>query len=187
MRTHRNINAARRLFRKRLMLKRINAESRSFSKAASRRFGRSGFDRRSRTFSDPWSFRRVEPLVRRAGFDGRPLDGSTVRWNGRLVYVVSRADPMSLQSVDRPERSMLVELWRRVSAEIAKYRTSDLFSPTELRTIEALWLEGVSLRALARREGLAQGQPDAEPREHGEPDIAPGAAGHLFRVAFRAR
>lgn len=50
---------------------------------------------------------------------------------------------------------MLVELWRRVSAEIARYRMSGLFSPKELRTIEALWLEGMSLRALARREGVA--------------------------------
>lgn len=50
---------------------------------------------------------------------------------------------------------MLVELLRRVSAEIARYRMSNLLSLKELRTIEALWLEGISLRALARREAVA--------------------------------
>ena len=39
----------------------------------------------------------------------------------------------------------------------------------------------------APRQGSSQGQPDAEPREHGEPDVAPGAAGDLLRAPLRAR
>jgi hypothetical protein len=77
-----------------------------------------------------------------------------VRWNGRLVYVVSLSSSHLSGSAHRPERSMLTELRRRVSAEIAKYRITGLFSPGELRLIEALWLEGISMRALAQREGV---------------------------------
>lgn len=78
-----------------------------------------------------------------------------MKWNGRLVTIVAISDLLVPQPVRVPERSMLAELWRRVSAEIARYRMSDLFSLKELRTIEALWLEGISLRALARRERVA--------------------------------
>ena len=78
-----------------------------------------------------------------------------MRWNGRLVYLVSVPDPLIPRFTDRPERSMLAELLRRVSAEIARYRMSNLFTSKELVTIEALWREGISLHALARREGVA--------------------------------
>lgn len=71
------------------------------------------------------------------------------------VYMVFASDPLVPQSVHPPERSMLAELSRRVSAEVARYRMSKLFSLKELTTIEALWIEGISLRALARREGVA--------------------------------
>jgi DNA-binding MarR family transcriptional regulator len=50
---------------------------------------------------------------------------------------------------------MLLELRRRVAAEIARYRLSGEFTATEIRTIEALWQEGVGLRELARRESVA--------------------------------
>ena len=50
---------------------------------------------------------------------------------------------------------MLASLRRRVAAEVAKYRMSGLFSPKEIRTIDALWQDGMSLRELARREGVA--------------------------------
>lgn len=53
------------------------------------------------------------------------------------------------------EPSMLVDLRRRVAAEIARYRASGDFTETEIRTIEALWREGAGLRELARREGVA--------------------------------
>ncbi|HLG56879.1 MAG TPA: hypothetical protein VI485_16190 [Vicinamibacterales bacterium] len=50
---------------------------------------------------------------------------------------------------------MLAELRRRRAAEITKYRMSGVFSPKELRTIEAIWRDGISLREHARREGVA--------------------------------
>lgn len=43
---------------------------------------------------------------------------------------------------------------RRVAATIATYRTSGLLSAKELGTIEGLWLKGMSLSELARREGV---------------------------------
>ena len=42
-------------------------------------------------------------------------------------------------------------------------------------------------RGAAAREGSPQGQPDAEPGEHGEPHVPSRAAGDLFRPAFRSR
>ena len=53
-------------------------------------------------------------------------------------------------------------------------------------------LRGMKQRAGARRraaarQGSSQGQPDAEPREHRQPDVAPGAAGDLLRPPFRPR
>lgn len=45
-------------------------------------------------------------------------------------------------------------LRRRVLAQIASYQMSGLFSPKQLRTIQALWLERLSLRELARQEGV---------------------------------
>jgi hypothetical protein len=129
----------------------LQARSRSRSKGR----GTPGSVRPRNRFADPWSFRRAEPIEHAAGLDGRPLDGSTVRRGGRLVHVPSVPDPLVPQPLNRPERSMLAELWRRVAGEIARYRMSGLFSLKELRTIEALWLEGISLRALARREGVA--------------------------------
>jgi DNA-directed RNA polymerase specialized sigma24 family protein len=71
------------------------------------------------------------------------------------MYTADFLDPLDLEPVIAPEPSMLVELLRRVSAELARYRTSGLLSEKELRTVEALWIAGLSLREFARREGVA--------------------------------
>jgi hypothetical protein len=108
-------------------------------------------------FADPWSLRRayvgrIEPA---ADFSGRPIDGSTFRQGGHLRYVSDAPDPFCLRPASPAEPSRLFDLQRRVAAEMAKYRMSGLCSPKELRTIEALWREGISLREHARREGVA--------------------------------
>ena len=54
----------------------------------------------------------------------------------------------------------------------------------ELRAMKRAPVAG---RGAAAREGSSQGQPDAEPREHREPHVAPGAAGDLLRPALRSR
>jgi hypothetical protein len=94
---------------------------------------------------------------------GRPL-AVTCRWNGRACY----ARTPEWQRHDRlstPERSMLAELRRLVAAEIARYRLDGSLSAKELRTVEALWRGGQTLREHARREGVS---PQAiEARIHG--------------------
>ena len=54
----------------------------------------------------------------------------------------------------------------------------------ELRGDEA---DAGARRGAAAREGSSQGQPDAEPREHRQPHVAPGAAGDLLRPPLRPR
>jgi hypothetical protein len=53
--------------------------------------------------------------------------------------------------------SMLPELQRRVAVEIARYRLSGLCSPEEVDLIVALWQDGLTLRAYARRLGVKPG------------------------------
>ena len=50
---------------------------------------------------------------------------------------------------------MLLELHRRVSATVSRYRQAGWCTTTELRTIEALWLDGISLREFARRQAVS--------------------------------
>lgn len=107
------------------------------------------------TASNPWSFRAPSRLVPSADLAGRRICPRECRRNGMAINAV-----VYLNLSDEPanydrERSMLVELRRRVSATIARYRLAGWCSPTELRTIEALWQNGMTLRALARRDGLA--------------------------------
>lgn len=104
-------------------------------------------------FSNPWSFRNSCRVVEQiAEFSGRPADVSEYRRGGVWVRVPVRIDPATRQFEHRPQRSMLAELRRRVSATMARYRNQGWCTPTELRTIEALWVDGMSLREFARRE-----------------------------------
>ena len=54
----------------------------------------------------------------------------------------------------------------------------------ELRRIKR---EPVPEAELRRVQGSPEGQPDAEPGEHGQPHVAPGAPGDLLRPAVRSR
>jgi hypothetical protein len=77
---------------------------------------------------------------------------SEYRRGGVWVRVPVRIDPVPEHSATPPQRSMLTELRRRVSATMARYRNQEWCTATELRTIEALWLDGMTLREFARRE-----------------------------------
>ncbi len=92
---------------------------------------------------------RIEPV---ADLGGRRIDGSTFRQGGKLRHAGDVSNPFSASAPSPVEPSRLPELLRRVAAEIAKYRMSGLCSPKELRTIEALWRDGISLREHARQE-----------------------------------
>jgi hypothetical protein len=98
-------------------------------------------------FADPWRFRIVQTRpVSFASIDGRSLEVSCFRRGGCPYWQVA---PTSRPS---DTRSLLTDLRRRVSATFARYRSSEICTKAELRTIEALWIEGLSLRALARRD-----------------------------------
>lgn len=58
-------------------------------------------------------------------------------------------------SIPTGERSMLVELRRRVSATVARYRLEKWCTPIELATIDALWCQGLCLRQVARCDGVS--------------------------------
>lgn len=115
----------------------------------------SGPRRLLKRFANPWSFRgspRAPEQI--ADFSGRPADVSEYRRGGVWIRVPAPHDPLRSTSALPAERSMLVELRRRVSATVARYRNQTSCTLTELRTIEALWLDGMTLRELARREGV---------------------------------
>lgn len=101
-------------------------------------------------FADPWAFRspRQGRLESAADLVGRPLTAQSYR-RGGVPAVEYRAE-----IPQRPERSMLLELRRRVSAEVARYRLSGLCSAADLALIEALWCDGKSLREYARELGV---------------------------------
>ena len=106
-------------------------------------------------FADPWGYRKVVALERIADLHGREAAISVFRRGGHPhVAAIDLVEPFARCPVVQPERSMLRELRRRVSATMARYRMQNWLTPTQLRTIQALWIEGVSLREFARREGV---------------------------------
>jgi hypothetical protein len=118
--------------------------------------------RRARTyrFADPWSFRRNSTVRREAIADlrGRPVATRSFRRGGISMHCAIPSD-VELETnhgifIPTGERSMLVELRRRVSATVARYRLEKWCTPTELATINALWCRGLRLRQLARHDGV---------------------------------
>ena len=106
-------------------------------------------------YANPWRYRRqtaVEPV---ANTGGSVAASVVFRRNGQTSFVAVVYDPLEVTPIPPPERSMLTELRRRVAAEIARYRMSGQFTETDLRTVEALWQDGMGLRELARRESVA--------------------------------
>lgn len=112
--------------------------------------------RRARTtppYADPWRFRRRAPVERAAGIDGRPLPDRVVRRGNMLVNAA--IDEMGAASTATHTPTMLPELRRRVSAEIAKYRMSGLCSELDIALIESLWRDGKSMRGYAREREVS--------------------------------
>lgn len=111
-------------------------------------------------FADPWSFRDhssrfLEPV---ADQHGRPMSPRFYRRGGVLVCAAPLNEPSSSPVPDsryRPQRSSLAALRRRKAATFARYRLAGWCTVVELSTIEALWFEGLSLRQLAKREGVS--------------------------------
>lgn len=104
-------------------------------------------------FADPWRFRdtgiRTE-LV--AGLSGEAVSGRRYCRGGRWVVAVMVDAEVTRESP--PARSMLKDLLRRKSATMARYRNAGICTAIELITIEALWFGDLSLRALARHDGV---------------------------------
>ena len=111
-------------------------------------------------FADPWSFRDrscrfLEPV---ADQHGRPMSLRFYRRGGVLVCAAPLNEPSPPPVPDsrrRPQRSSLAALRRRKAATFARYRLAGWCTAVELSTIDALWFEGVSLRQLAKREGVS--------------------------------
>lgn len=123
-------------------------------------------------FADPWCMRKDAAFDRVADFYGREASVSTFRRGGSSqVRAGSAGEPIGRRPVVHLERSMLVELRRRVAATVARYEMQEWLTPAQLRTIRALWIEGLSLREFARREGVAPAA--IESRINGLPAKAP--------------
>jgi hypothetical protein len=92
-----------------------------------------------------------------ADHGGRRVETCRYRQNGRvrLSFREFGHTESAVEQAQAPDPSQLSRLRRLVSAEISRYRLSGLFSEKELRTIEALWTEGIALREHARREGVS--------------------------------
>ena len=108
-------------------------------------------------FADPWRFRDrakwVEPTV---DLRGRPIQPRFYCRSGVNTFSSlpdSSDDPVEV-SRSLPQRSSLAALRRRKAATFARYRLAGWCTAVELSTIDALWFEGVSLRQLAKREGV---------------------------------
>lgn len=118
-------------------------------------------------YADPWRFRRQGTVEHVAGMNGRPLPDRVFR-RGNVLINAAVDDRDSEGSTPRTT-SMLPELRRRVSAEIARYRMSGMCSTLDIELVEALWQDGKSLRAYAR-----------------ERKVSPAAIGdHIERLRFR--
>jgi hypothetical protein len=119
----------------------------SLTKRSRLRHARAG-TRRSPRFADPWSFRHGRPIPEASDLQGRKLSPASFRQGGEWTFRVVDDDADVSQ---QPERSMLAELRRRVAAEISSYRRSGVCTSDDLELISALWQDGLSLRAYARR------------------------------------
>lgn len=109
---------------------------------------------RVRQFTNPWQcYQRSAPSEPLADLFGRPLELSAYRRGGRRVTVWQ--DVSSTTTPSRPEQSRLRALLRRKAAVMATYRNHEECTAIEISTIEALWYDGLSLRSLARRDGVS--------------------------------
>jgi hypothetical protein len=108
-------------------------------------------------FADPWRFRdRAKWSEPAADLHGRPIQPRFYRRGGvNAVCSLLDSSEERFEAPPRPnEWDSRASLHRRQSATMARYRRDEWCTETELRTIESLWIEGVSLRKLARREDV---------------------------------
>jgi hypothetical protein len=101
----------------------------------------------------PWAHRRPTRPRAVAGHDGKAAELRCIRQNGVEVWVPVVYEPQTAPAKQPLEKSMLVALRRRVSAELARYREQGDLSDLELWLIEELWQNGKSLRQVARELG----------------------------------
>jgi hypothetical protein len=102
---------------------------------------------------DPWRFHKVHPSPPSvADHNGRSTFVIWFRQGGHWKY--RAVETQGVEPLPTQERSMMPELRRRIAAEISKYRQSGVCSDEDLALIIALWQDGVSLRAYARRRGV---------------------------------
>lgn len=63
-----------------------------------------------------------------------------------------------LEPLDGPEpdpAAIRLQLRQAITDALARYKAEKLVTDTQLRTIRALWLGGLTLREIARREGVS--------------------------------
>lgn len=104
--------------------------------------------------ADPWSFQRSQPIEQVAGIGGRLLSDRTHKRNHRQINMPAIKFPDDDPDNPPLTPSMLLELRRRVAAEISKYRTSGECSALDIALVEAIWRDGTTLRAYARARGV---------------------------------
>ena len=101
----------------------------------------------------PWAHRRHARLAPPSDLHGRPSEIRPIRINGQPAWIAIVHEPGTAPAELPAAKSMLPQLRRRVSAEIARYRAQGLLSDVELWIVEQLWRHGKSLRWAARQLG----------------------------------
>jgi hypothetical protein len=117
------------------------------------------YARSSVRFADPWRFRnstaRIEPM---ADLHGRPVEYCAFFRRGGVPMLACAADVSGERSTERDISTTPAEtgrqLRRRRSVMMARYRLHGRCTTIELNTIESLWIRHLSLRRLARLEGV---------------------------------
>ncbi len=132
------------------------AKLRARSRPRSSRKGTPGNARPHGRFADPWSFRGHESIERTAGPDGRPIAGATYRRNGRLQHAGHFDDPLVPHPVDRPEKSMLSRLRRRLAKRLAEHRLSGLYSEVDVEIMDAAIRSTKSLEDIGKLYGCSR-------------------------------
>lgn len=107
-------------------------------------------------FSDPWCCqgrRRSNAYV--ADRLGRRVPTNPMRRGGVWLEVPADLETSMEENPEAAEPSRLAELRRRVAKTIARYRNEGRCTAAQLRMIELMWVDGIGLREMGRRDGVA--------------------------------
>lgn len=97
----------------------------------------------------------LESLQLTADLFGRPRQVSSYRWSTRTSAGFRDLDEATEPSPDEPcPEATRAWLREQISGVLNRYQSGGNFSEIELRTIRALWLDGLSLRQFAKSEGV---------------------------------